>query len=332
MKNTLTSLTCFFLGLLVCSRVQAQIDPHFSEYYMYPSWLNPALTGAIDGDYRVSGIYRNQWNNTFSTVGASGEYVTDKNINIGASLLQQSTGDAGYTYSTAYASLAYTGVRLGATGNHRIVFGMQAGMISRRFNQSKLVSYSQIDPNTGAILSGSGDTYPNASATVFDAGAGVMYFDATPDQKVNVFGGFSASHLTQAESSFGTGSAKEKLPIRYTLHGGAKIVVSDVVSITPNFLYLKENNAEEKMLGAYVQMKANATTDLMLGANYRLKDAFVPFVGFYHERFVLGIAYDVTASDLSKAVPNTNSFEISLSFTGKKTKNYPSEHFVCPRL
>ena len=331
MKKIIIPLASLFL-LFTTNKAKAQVDPHFSEYYMYPSWLNPALTGAIDGDYRISAIYRNQWNNTFATKGLSGELVTDKNVNFGGSILQESTGDAGYTYTTAYLSAAYTGVKFGTNGNQRLVFGLQGGVVNRRINQSKLQFYSQVDPVTGAINPSSTETFPNSSSTVFDAAAGIMYFDATPDQRVNVFGGFSASHITQPETSFGSGSAKEKIPVRYTVHGGAKIKVNDVVSITPNFLYLRQSNAEEKMLGAYVQMKATSTTDLMLGANYRFKDAFVPFVGLYYERFVFGFAYDVTASDLSKAVPNTNSFEISLSITGRKTKNYPSEHFVCPRL
>ncbi len=29
--------------------MQAQVDPHFTQYYVYPSWLNPALTGSFDG-------------------------------------------------------------------------------------------------------------------------------------------------------------------------------------------------------------------------------------------------------------------------------------------
>jgi hypothetical protein len=29
--------------------------------------LNPALTGAIEGDYRVSAVWRAQYENTFST-------------------------------------------------------------------------------------------------------------------------------------------------------------------------------------------------------------------------------------------------------------------------
>ena len=52
-------------------RVNAQVDPHFTQYYIHTSWLNPAMTGLFDGDYRIAGIYRNQWGNVgspFSTM------------------------------------------------------------------------------------------------------------------------------------------------------------------------------------------------------------------------------------------------------------------------
>src|SRR5687767_6335292 len=74
------------------NKLHAQIDPHFSQYYVYPSWLNPALTGAFDGTYRVSGIYRNQWGNVsvpYQTPGVSVDFTTEKNVNFGASILRQ---------------------------------------------------------------------------------------------------------------------------------------------------------------------------------------------------------------------------------------------------
>ncbi|WP_449440199.1 type IX secretion system membrane protein PorP/SprF [Pedobacter steynii] len=51
-------------------RVVAQIDPHFSQYYAHPLWLNPALTGVTDGEYRVSLNAKQQWgtiSNSFLT-------------------------------------------------------------------------------------------------------------------------------------------------------------------------------------------------------------------------------------------------------------------------
>jgi hypothetical protein len=70
----------------------------------------------------------------------------------------------------------------------------------------------------------------------------------------------------------------------------------------------------------------------MLGANYRFDDALSPFVGFTHKGMVLGVSYDINTSDLGKVVKGSNSFEISLSFIGKKSVKTPEVEFVCPRL
>lgn len=320
-----------------CFMAKAQVDPHFSQYYVYPSWLNPALTGAIDGDYRVSAIYRNQWGNIangFSTIGLSGDLVTDKNLNFGGSIMQQTAGNGGFTYLTAHASVAYTGVRFGVNGEQRLVFGLQAGMVQRRFNTSKFQLGDQWFAATGYNPnSPTADVFANPSSTVFDAGAGIMYYDASPNKKANIFAGFSASHLTQPDDKFiSSSTVQSKFPIRYTLHGGVKIKASESFSITPNILYLRQGNAEEKMVGAYGQIRASDVTDVLLGFNYRFDDALVPFVGFYYKSFTLGLSYDVNNSQLGKNIGSVNSFEFSLSYTGRKSKELAGKNFICPRL
>lgn len=324
--------------LAACGLMQeagAQVDPHFSQYYVYPSWLNPALTGAFDGHYRVSGIYRNQWGNVgspFSTPGFSLDFSTEKNINYGASVLKQSVSEGGYSYTTAYGNVAYKGVRLGAMENHRIVFGIQAGFIQRRFDPSKMTFGDQWNPGTGFDPSRPSADYPdNNSSTSFDAGAGVLYFDAQPGKKANVFGGFSVSHLTRPEDKFRDVS-DANLPMRFTAHAGVRIAVSDVLNLTPNVLFLKQGTAEEKMIGAYGQLKATPTTDVLLGANYRFNDAVSPYVGFTYKNMVLGASYDVNTSDLGKMTRGANAFEISLSFIGRKAARTPEVEFVCPAL
>lgn len=311
------------------------MDPHFSQYYVYPSWLNPALTGAFDGDYRVSGIYRSQWGNIsspFSTQGLSGELNTDKNASLGLSVINQKAGNGGYNYTTAYGNFAYTGVRFGANGNQRVVMGLQLGVIRRSFNPSKLTFGDQWNPVTGYNPGTStSDVFSQTSATSFDAGVGLMYFDAEQGKKANVFGGFSLSHITTPTDKFSaTGDAK--LPMRYTVHGGVRLAISEQLTLTPNVLYLHQGTAEEKMVGAYAQMKANEETDVMLGINYRVNDAVAPYVGFTYKNMVLGMSYDVNTSTLSQMIHGANSFEISLSFTKKRTLKTPEMEFVCPRL
>jgi hypothetical protein len=65
MKKIFKTAVLLFATSAMFKSAQAQ-DPHFSQYYVYPSWMNPALTGVFDGDYRVSAIHRRQWGNVSS--------------------------------------------------------------------------------------------------------------------------------------------------------------------------------------------------------------------------------------------------------------------------
>jgi type IX secretion system PorP/SprF family membrane protein len=330
----------FKCSLIVCTvvfatKTHAQLDPHFSQTYVYPQSLNPALTGVMDGDYRVAGIYRSQWANIdggFTTIGLAAELATSKNINLGVGLFQQSAGNGGYKYFTPYASVAYTGIKFGREGTHHISIGINAGIIDRRFDQSKLTYGSQVDPITRVYNPAiPPEVLLNPAQTAFDMGAGVLYFDATPNKKANLFGGFSAAHLTRPSDKF-LAYSDSKVPIKYTFHGGAKINLSETVSLTPNAIYMGQGTAEELMFGAYTQIKAGEGFDFLVGANYRLKDAVAVFTGFYYKQFVLGLSYDVNTSDLSKIAGSANAFEISLSFTGKKRNRAVEQPFICPRL
>ncbi|BAV09308.1 type IX secretion system membrane protein, PorP/SprF family [Filimonas lacunae] len=333
MKTGIRILLIIVTSGMMVVKAAAQVDPHFTQYYVHPAWLNPALTGMFEGEYRASAIYRNQWSNLsnpFSTIGASVEVPTNKNLNVGVSLINQRAGDGGYTYTTGYGNVSYTGLRFGKGNFQRIAIGLQAGFIQRKFNPSKMIFDDQWNPATGG-LKPTQEAISNPSATAFDAGAGVLYFDATPGKRANVFAGFSASHINQPENRFG-GVSNEKMKIRYTVHGGVKLVASEVLTITPHILYLRQNNAEEKMAGAYAQLKATTTTDLLLGVNYRVKDAFGFQAGFNYNNMVFSASYDVNVSDLGKMARGANSFEIGLTFTGIKKTKTPEVEFVCPRL
>lgn len=326
-----------FAMLIVASMktVNAQVDPHFTQYYVYPSWLNPALTGIFDGDVRVSGIYRSQWGNItspFSTPGVSVDFNSTRNMNFGVSALRQKAGDGGYTYTTAYGNFSYTGVKFGKNDYKRMAFGLQLGLIQRKFDPTKLTFGDQWNPIFGFNPSNpTSEVLSDPTAISFDAGAGLLYFDAEPGKKSNLFAGFSVAHITRPDDKFsGTGDAT--FPLRYTGHAGLRIGLSNQFSITPNFLYLNQGSASEKMVGAYGQYKASQDIDLLVGANYRFEDAFSPYVGFYYKNFVFGASYDVNVSDLGKFAKGSNSFEISLTYIGRKKVKTPGVEFVCPRL
>lgn len=330
MKRNLRTILSGIL-LISCLNGVTQVDPHFSQYFIQPMALNPALTGAIEGDYRVSAVWRAQYENTFSTKGISGEAVTGKNLNVGANLLYQSSSDGSYSYTNAYLSLAYTGVRF---SDHYLVMGMQAGLLNRRFNAARLQFGDQWTSGIGFDHSTpTGEMFTKSSVFDIDAGAGIVYYDATADKKVNLFAGFSAFHLTRPRDPFISGSAeKQALPIRYSVHAGARFIINEYFNIVPNVLYMRQGNNEEKMAGAYIQVNASEKVDLMFGANLRFRDALAPFAGFYYKGLTVGMSYDTGFSTKDALNINRNSLEISLSYTWWRKKTMETKPFYCPRF
>lgn len=327
----------YILLLVSCvsGRVMAQVDPHFSQFYAYPLWMNPGMTGVIDGGVRVTGIYRNQWSQVmtpFTTAGLSADINTTKNLNLGVNLMNQSAGDAGYQYLNAHFSAAYSGVRFGKDNTQQITIGIQVGAIGRKFDPDRFQFGDQWNAVTGYDPGvTSADQLTKTSATVFDAGAGLSYFDSDTDKKINVFAGVGLFHLTKPQDPFISSSVKKYLPVRTVFHGGLHLVLSDNFTLTPNLLYMQQGEAHEFMAGLFGQFRANEYTDLLLGANFRANDAVSPYIGVAFQNFILGTSYDLTISELGKAVPGTNSLEVSLTWIGRKTGK-PLRYLSCPRF
>lgn len=332
----------FMIGFLtLCSMIagkaHAQVDPHFAQYYAYPLFLNPALAGVVDGDYRLSGNYRNQWANfgtPYSTGGISFDMPTEKNVGVGLTMLNMSAGEAGFNYFNAMATVSYSGVKMGANGTTRLVAGIQAGVINRRVDQSKFQLGSQYNPVMGFDPNiPSGEQLRATSSTVFDANAGLMLFDGNPNHRFNPFIGVAGAHLTRPEDPFVAENMESRsLPVRMTVHGGSRIKVNDIIGLTPHALYMRQGNAEEIVAGVYSQIKVNLEFDLLLGANYRVNDAVSPFAGFHYKNVTLGLSYDANTSNLSRLTSGSNAFELSLSFIGRKRRIMEPEYFICPRL
>ncbi|HMO31400.1 MAG TPA: PorP/SprF family type IX secretion system membrane protein [Lacibacter sp.] len=316
----------------------AQTDPHFTQNYTYPMYINPALTGGSDGDYRVSGIYRSQWGsitNPYRTTGVSFDARTNDNIALGVNILNQAAGDGGFNYLNAYASVAYTGVKFGKENRHRLVFALQGGLINRRVDPTKFKWGEQWNPITGyQPTNPTTETFAATRANTLDLGAGMLYYDAAPDKKANVFAGVSVFHLNRPKDPFiSTGQVEPStIPLRYAVHGGVSFNISERTSFVPHFLYNRQGTAQEQMLGAYVQLNVNNETDFMFGGYYRHRDAVAPFVGVDWRNFLIGVSYDVNISQLGAMTRNVNSFELSLTYIKRRGTKGIFDFIRCPRL
>jgi type IX secretion system PorP/SprF family membrane protein len=329
----------YLLVLLSPVQLNAQTDPHFTQYYIYPLYLNPALSGSGDGEDRVSGIFRNQWGsitNPYRTVGISYDRRTKKNIAFGFNLLNQSAGDAGFNYLNGYATAAYTGVKLGKDFRHRFVFAMQAGFINRRIDPAKFRTGVQWNPISGynASLPTGEEGWLVRQSTVPDIGAGVLYYNAGSDQKTNLYAGASVFHLNRPKDAFVSRNEVElkQIPLRYAFHGGISYNLSNRQRIVPNIMYMRQGSASVLMAGAYFQFYVNDQTDFMFGAYYRVDDAVAPFVGVDWKNFLIGVSYDANASKLGSLNRNVNAIELSLSYTMKRSGKTLMDYIRCPRM
>ena len=328
----------FCLLVVVADNATAQTDPHFTQNYTYPMYINPAMTGGSDGDYRASAIYRGQWGsvtNPYRTTGFSFDTRTTKNIALGVNVQNQSAGDGGFNYFNASASIAYTGVKFGQDDNHRMVFAMQFGVLNRSVDQTKFKWGEQWNPITGYNANNPiSENFAATSATTLDVGAGALYYDTYADRKANVFAGFSAYHLNRPKDPIISSDNTElnTIPMRYVVHGGMSFTISNRARIIPHVLYMRQGTASEKMFGTYLQYTINEETDIMIGGYYRFKDAVAPYIGFDWKSFVVGVSYDVNASKLGPMARNVNSFEISFSYIKRSKTGSIIDFIPCPRL
>ncbi|MBI2731222.1 MAG: PorP/SprF family type IX secretion system membrane protein [Sphingobacteriales bacterium] len=338
MKSIRFFATIFCLAILFVNKTFGQTDPHFTQNYTYPMYINPAMTGGSDGDYRVSAIYRSQWgaiSNPFRTIGVSFDTRTNKNIALGVNVQNQSAGDGGFNYLNAAASVAYTGVKFGNDNNQRLVLAIQGGVINRRVDQTKFKWGEQWNPITGYNPNNAvTETFNTTSATTLDIGAGALYYDASPEKKTNLFAGVSVYHINRPKDPivYSQSSVASYIPIRYVLNGGISFNLSDRTSVVPHLLYIQQGTAREFMLGTYVRMNVNEETDFLFGAYYRNKDAVAPYAGIDYKNFTIGLSYDANISKLGSMTKNVNSFEISFTYTKRSADKTIIDFIRCPRL
>ncbi|MEO6632294.1 MAG: PorP/SprF family type IX secretion system membrane protein [Mucilaginibacter sp.] len=332
MKKLIISIS-IILQLAAVGASQAQVDPHFSQYYANPLWLNPALTGVFDGDTRINANAKNQWNTVpggYKTGGLSAGFRTGEKAAIGFNIINQAAGTAGYNYFAAYGSFGY-GIKISADGTQKLHFGVQAGIINRSFDPSKLRLDDQYNPGSGFDPSlPNFENFSTTNATVFDASAGIFYYDGDPLRTANVFAGVGVAHLTAPNDPFTAGGINSKLPMRFNAHAGVKIKASDLFDITPHAVFISQQNSTIKAAGIYSELKFKEDNGLILGGMYRLGDAAVADIGYHLKSLVIGLSYDFNTSPLKTATNGQGGFELSLSYVFRKRMAAPVE--VCPRF
>lgn len=339
MKIIYIITTFLFLNVL---SIRAQ-DSHLSLYDDAPLSLNPAMTGVIDGSWRVHGQYRTQWKSVNYKPYTSALISFDipfKKWGFGMQISNFRAGAGNYNALQGSGSIAYT-TSIDKKKNHNISFGLQAGMTQKTI-EHQLLSFN----NQYTTLNGGGfdesisnlEDFSGQSALVPVTNAGIMYFFAKQESRLNPFLGVSAFNLIEPkESLYGFDN---RLPRRYYAHIGTRINITEILYLIPKVLVMNQKNFWEETyaLDAGYYLK-NSDMYLTAGVVFRSvgdvvntfsQDAAVVSIGAKLENIVAKVAYDFNISSLSTASSGRGAFEVSLTYIHKKKKS--TEEKICPRL
>lgn len=303
-------ISLFLIGFLPPLTFLAQ-DIHFSQFFRTPSTLNPALTGAFEGGYRVMGIYRTQWGSIskpFETVNLAGDahnFMNVRNLGVGAQMYYDKAGDGNLGTFNFNIATAY-GFHFGRLRRHYIASGIQLGLMSRQLDRNQL----NFEQNSAF-----NDQNLNVNRSYFIVNGGVLYrYLPGPGNELSI--GISWHNLNQPDVGFYEND--ELLHLRTNYHATYRFKISSKWSLEPGMLYRHQSTNNEWLAGLngiyVIKNTSSDFTALHAGLWTRVEDAAYVFFGVDWQRMSIGLSYDLNTSDLSIVTQNRGGFEISLIY------------------
>lgn len=330
-KIFLLLIALFFLG---GGRTLLAQDFHLSMYDAGPLFLNPALTGVVDAQWRVHGQYRNQWRSVafkpFQTALISFDAPVKK-WGFGGQVINMRAGIGNYNVFQAMFSAAYL-VSFDKNKYHNLSLGVQGGATQKSVEYKIFTFNDQYTTANGGGFDQSlphNENFQRQSQMLPQVNAGAMYYYSRMQSRLNPFVGFSAFNITQPKETFF--DMNNKLPMRLYVHAGLRINITEQFYLLPKLLVMQQKNAQEQTYaldGGY--FLGHSELWLLGGFVYRSKDAAVISAGARKDNYIAKLSYDVNISSLTAASGGRGGFELSFTYMGLKKK--AKEVKNCPRL
>jgi len=295
--------SCIIACLLSCFTVHAQ-DPVFSQFYLSPLQLNPALSG-LSEDPRFSANYRNQYagfSNAYTTYALSyDQFFPSKNAGLGGWLLSDDAGDGILKTLKAAAIFSY---QLRVRDQLFIKTGIEVGVVQSTLNWNRLIFGDQIDDYTGTISPGgipfpTEETAPDRNKVVYpDIGIGMVAYGG------DLYAGLSVRHLNRPDPDFLSinNELSPRIPMKWTIHGGGSWPLFSGLfsrnldlSFSPSVIFVRQ--------GPFNQVNGGISIDaemISFGVFYRVSsgnsEALIGSIGFRTNQIRIGYSFDYTVS------------------------------------
>lgn len=302
-----------FIFILIIASINAKAqDPVFSQAFNAPLTLNPATAGTAEMDLRFTATYKRHYINInsamqYAAVGVD-KYVPKLHGGVGLLATGSSEGylnKAGLHVIYSYAL---------CLNNARLHLGLQAGMVNRSVQSSKLIFSPQLD-NTGVIDNSSPqlDGLVNNKKFYADFASGFLLFWGE-----HLMLGGGAQHISEPDESL-TSNIYSRLPIRWFGYTRYKLYLDEpgYQYMLPSIIVYKQDNWFSYSLGLeYKDARVG------LGAWYRgnikgknaanlprSDDAFIVTVSIdlfnrytdNNNRMRIGMGYDATVGKLTSS-------------------------------
>ena len=332
----------YFCLILGCGLNTLGQDIHFSQFNEHSSLINPALMGVTAPIKAVIG-YKDQWRSVsvpYRTFGAAfdarikpvnSQQKDNKNIGrlaTGISIYNDNAGDGNMNRTLGNISLA-TYVKL--SPNNILSMGLQASIIQLRLNNSKLIFPNQYNGSEYNSSMASGENFSSQNYIYADFAGGLLWNYVKIDNKISgnknivIIAGASVYHINKPRQAYLMASNTASY-FKYVFHGDFLFRVSSSnMAIAPAYLFQFQGTSKELLMGMilkhYLENNARYTGISKLscfgyGIYYRNKDATVARVFYeHHERYAIGLSYDVNLSQLAAASKTRGGLEIMLKYT-----------------
>jgi type IX secretion system PorP/SprF family membrane protein len=311
-------------------------DVHYSQFYMAPLDLNPALTGVMNCNQRLSANYRNQWasvlrDKAFQTfnVAYDARIPVGRNdyFGIGGSVWGDQAGSLKLRTNQLTGSFSYSkkmgGYRKKA---NYLVMGADVGVGQRGINTQDAQWGSQNNNGQfdGSIASGE-NIFQRDNFIYADVSAGLLWFSVF-DENNNFYIGGAYDHINRANQSFSDGKFVPK-PSKFTIHAGGEFQMRDRISLLPGIVTFLQ--------GPYMQVNGGTSLRFSLSSNKRsteslqfgtwarignnagggmIMDALILSTRFDYQNFSIGFSYDMNVSSLKTASRSNGGFEFALLY------------------
>ena len=324
-------LTILLLSIIFVGEYNAQ-DIHLSQFYASDHLLNPSKMGDFEGDFRITGNYRNQWKQinppvnkgiTTSIISFDKTFrLRSQEVNAGILIAHDEFGGINFSTNKILLSGAYAF----ELGSHNLRAGVQTGLVFRNSDLAAQTFPVQWDYPTGSFNTSTPnqESALSPSLNYFDFNIGVQWSKLIGKMQPKI--GLALNHLNRPRDSYFANDyfseSKERLRIRNVLHGEIDYYYSAKLTMQPKFLCMWTAKANDFIVGSNFRYKTGnkVLPAIFGGVFYRNgietnRDAVYPVIGVnYLNNFDLGFSYDVNISTLSQNVDRKGTFEVSIIY------------------